>query len=93
MVTHLHLYITDRLCENCVNDVCVSIIFLDSSDDVDQQGGQLTPEQDALQHIKACKDKSFLKEMFINSTKGWTPLVAVMVVFVNWLLDSAPVDC
>lgn len=69
---HLHLYIKNSLCENCVNDFCISIIFLDSSDDVDQQGGQLTPEQDAMQHIKACKDKSFLKEMFINSTKGWS---------------------
>lgn len=72
MITHLHLYIKNSLCENCVNNFCISIIFLDSSDDVDKQGGQLTPEQDAMQHIKACKDKSFLKEMFINSTKGWS---------------------
>ncbi|MED6289138.1 hypothetical protein CHARACLAT_033227 [Characodon lateralis] len=29
-----------------------------------------TPEQDALEHIVACKDKPFLEEQFINPFKG-----------------------
>ncbi|XP_044027833.1 uncharacterized protein LOC122864451 isoform X2 [Siniperca chuatsi] len=37
---------------------------------VEQQGRQLTPEQDALEHIKACRDKHFLEEMFIDPLKG-----------------------
>ncbi|XP_049890842.1 uncharacterized protein LOC126384039 isoform X1 [Epinephelus moara] len=36
----------------------------------EQQGSHLTPEQDALQHIKACRDKPFLEDRFINPLKG-----------------------
>ncbi|KAM4725561.1 uncharacterized protein FYW61_013665 isoform 2-T3 [Anableps anableps] len=35
-----------------------------------QQRGKQTPEQDALEHIVACKDKPFLEEQFIDSFKG-----------------------
>ncbi|XP_029700999.1 uncharacterized protein isoform X2 [Takifugu rubripes] len=31
---------------------------------------QLTPEQDALEHIRACRDKPFLEQKFINPDKG-----------------------
>ncbi|KAK5854698.1 hypothetical protein PBY51_004870 [Eleginops maclovinus] len=31
---------------------------------------QLTPEQDALEYMLACRDKPFLEEKFINSFKG-----------------------
>ncbi|XP_045915514.1 uncharacterized protein LOC123977076 [Micropterus dolomieu] len=40
------------------------------SDAVEQEGTQLTPEQDALEHIKACRDKGFLEERFIDPIKG-----------------------
>ncbi|XP_039978355.1 LOW QUALITY PROTEIN: uncharacterized protein LOC120786776 [Xiphias gladius] len=39
-------------------------------DDVEPRGSKLTPEQDALEHIKACRDKPFLEEMFIDPFKG-----------------------
>ena len=32
--------------------------------------GPLTPVQDALEHIKAQRDKGFLQEKFIDSFKG-----------------------
>ncbi|XP_014851727.1 PREDICTED: uncharacterized protein LOC106923279 isoform X2 [Poecilia mexicana] len=35
-----------------------------------EQRGKQTPEQDALEHIVACKDKPFLEERFIDSFKG-----------------------
>ncbi|XP_026156664.1 uncharacterized protein LOC113126760 [Mastacembelus armatus] len=38
--------------------------------DVERQGRQLSPEQDALKHIKARRDKPFLEEMFIDLFKG-----------------------
>ncbi|XP_029976872.1 histone-lysine N-methyltransferase set-1-like [Salarias fasciatus] len=37
---------------------------------METHNSQLTPEQDALQHIAACRDKPFLKERFIDSFKG-----------------------
>ncbi|XP_075962356.1 uncharacterized protein LOC142965335 isoform X3 [Anarhichas minor] len=37
---------------------------------MDKQRRQLTPEQDALEHILACRDKRFLEERFIDSFKG-----------------------
>ncbi|XP_072227139.1 uncharacterized protein [Leuresthes tenuis] len=40
------------------------------SGDVDQQDRLLTPVQDALEHIKARRDKPFLQEKFIDSFKG-----------------------
>lgn len=40
-------------------------------DAVEQRGRSLTPEQDALEHIKACRDKPFLEEMFIDPSKGF----------------------
>ncbi|XP_047460236.1 uncharacterized protein LOC125019481 [Mugil cephalus] len=40
------------------------------SGDVRQQGRRLTPQQDALEHIKARRDKHFLEEKFIDSLKG-----------------------
>lgn len=44
------------------------------------QRRQLTPEQDALEHIVDCRDKSFLEERFIDSLKGrCTLLIAVYV--------------
>ncbi|XP_040909011.1 uncharacterized protein LOC121191726 isoform X2 [Toxotes jaculatrix] len=47
-----------------------SDVLLQQNDNVEQQGRQLTPEQDSLGHIKACRDKPFLEEMFIDSFKG-----------------------
>ncbi|XP_067468322.1 uncharacterized protein [Thunnus thynnus] len=44
--------------------------FPQQSDVVAQQGIQLTPEQDALEHIKACRDKPSLEERFIDPSKG-----------------------
>eukprot|EP00064_Thunnus_orientalis_P019641 superscaffoldBa00005002_g19766 len=43
--------------------------FPQQSDVVAQQGIQLTPEQDALEHIKACRDKPSLEERFIDPSK------------------------
>ncbi|KAI4817450.1 hypothetical protein KUCAC02_010851 [Chaenocephalus aceratus] len=37
---------------------------------MEKQRRQLTPEQDALEYIVACRDKPFLEEKFINSFKG-----------------------
>ncbi|XP_051811567.1 uncharacterized protein LOC127536125 isoform X2 [Acanthochromis polyacanthus] len=37
---------------------------------MEKQGGEMTPEQDALQYIAACRDKPFLEERFIDSLKG-----------------------
>nr|XP_046274081.1 uncharacterized protein LOC124074833 isoform X2 [Scatophagus argus] len=37
---------------------------------MDKQRRQLTPEQDALEHIVACRDKPFLEERYIDSFKG-----------------------
>ncbi|XP_039675537.1 uncharacterized protein LOC120570916 isoform X3 [Perca fluviatilis] len=51
-------------------DIEESDLLLQQSDAVEQQDRQLTPEQDALEHIKACSDKPFLKERFIDSLKG-----------------------
>ncbi|XP_040928788.1 uncharacterized protein LOC114865608 isoform X2 [Betta splendens] len=38
--------------------------------DVDYPHCELTPEQDALKHIEACKDKPFLEGLFIDHFKG-----------------------
>lgn len=35
-----------------------------------KQRKQQTPEQDALEHIDACRDKPFLEERVIDSFKG-----------------------
>uniref|UniRef100_A0A3P8TAJ8 SET domain-containing protein n=1 Tax=Amphiprion percula TaxID=161767 RepID=A0A3P8TAJ8_AMPPE len=37
---------------------------------MEKRGGKITPEQDALQYIAACRDKPFLEERFIDSLKG-----------------------
>ncbi|XP_028256549.1 uncharacterized protein LOC114432624 isoform X2 [Parambassis ranga] len=42
----------------------------EEEEEEEQQGQQLTPEQDALEHIKTCRDKPFLKAAFIDSFKG-----------------------
>lgn len=34
------------------------------------QTKKITPKQDALEHICAYRDKPFLKETFINTSKG-----------------------
>lgn len=34
------------------------------------QTKEMTPKQDALEHICSGKDKAFLKETFVNSSKG-----------------------
>ncbi|XP_056256201.1 uncharacterized protein LOC130184300 isoform X2 [Seriola aureovittata] len=47
-----------------------SAVLLQQNDDVKQRGRQLSPEQEALEHIKSCRDKPFLQEMFIDSLKG-----------------------
>lgn len=48
---------------------------------MEMQGRQLTPEQDALEHIVAFKDKPFLEERFIDSFKGrCTLLISVYIV-------------
>ncbi|XP_029298586.1 LOW QUALITY PROTEIN: uncharacterized protein LOC115015426 [Cottoperca gobio] len=47
-----------------------SDVILQQRDDVEQQDGQLTAEQDALEHIKTCRDKLFLDERFIDHFKG-----------------------
>nr|XP_020474167.1 uncharacterized protein LOC109970738 [Monopterus albus] len=44
--------------------------FFQQSNDVEQQGRQPTPEQDALEHVKARRDKPFLVERFIDPFKG-----------------------
>ncbi|XP_031151492.1 uncharacterized protein LOC116047099 isoform X3 [Sander lucioperca] len=58
--------------ENCdaEEDIEESDLLLQQSDAAEQQNRQLTPEQDALEHIKACRDKPFLEERFINPFKG-----------------------
>lgn len=38
--------------------------------DMESQRRQLTPEQDALEHIVACRDKPFLEEIYIDAFKG-----------------------
>lgn len=44
------------------------LMFADVPEQLD---GQLTPAvQDALEHIKAKRDKPFLQEKFIDSAKG-----------------------
>ncbi|XP_062291642.1 uncharacterized protein LOC133996101 isoform X2 [Scomber scombrus] len=48
----------------------VSDCMPQQSDAVEQQGSQLSPEQDALEHIKACRDKPSLEERFIDPSKG-----------------------
>ncbi|XP_034027942.1 uncharacterized protein LOC117512090 [Thalassophryne amazonica] len=40
------------------------------SDVAKRQERQLTPEDDALEHIAACRDKLFLEERFIDFSKG-----------------------
>ncbi|KAK5883248.1 hypothetical protein CesoFtcFv8_019600 [Champsocephalus esox] len=45
-----------------------SDVFLQWRDAAEQQG--LTPEQDALEHIKTCGDKPFLEERLIDPIKG-----------------------
>ncbi|XP_041867585.1 uncharacterized protein LOC121656583 isoform X2 [Melanotaenia boesemani] len=40
------------------------------SDAVEQHGSQLTPFEDALEHMKTCRDKAFLQEKFIDLFKG-----------------------
>ncbi|XP_063755780.1 uncharacterized protein LOC134875235 [Eleginops maclovinus] len=45
-----------------------SEVFLQKRDAAEQQG--LTPEQDALEHIKTCRDKPFLEERLIDPIKG-----------------------
>lgn len=53
-----------------------ALIFIFFPDAVQQQAvtekqsRQLTPEQDALEHIKASRDKPFLEQMFIEPFKG-----------------------
>lgn len=37
---------------------------------MESQRRQLTPEQDALEHIVACRDKPFLEEIYIDAFKG-----------------------
>lgn len=37
---------------------------------MENQRRQLTPEQDALEHIAACWDKPFLEERYIDVIKG-----------------------
>lgn len=37
---------------------------------MEKKSRQLTPEQDALEHILACRDKHFLKERVVDSFKG-----------------------
>ncbi|XP_034748086.1 uncharacterized protein LOC117956880 isoform X2 [Etheostoma cragini] len=43
---------------------------LHQNDAAEHQDRQLTPEQDALEHIKGCRDKLFLEERFIDPFKG-----------------------
>lgn len=52
-------------------DALILNILDNSPDDVERQGRHRTPEQDALEHIKACRDKPFLEAMFIDPHKGW----------------------
>ncbi|XP_074468762.1 uncharacterized protein LOC141753956 isoform X2 [Sebastes fasciatus] len=58
--------------ENCdaEEDDEDSNLLLQQSDAAEQQGRQQTPEQDALEHIKARIDKPFLEERFIDPFKG-----------------------
>lgn len=37
---------------------------------MEDQRRELTPEQDALEHIAACRDKHFLEERYIDAIKG-----------------------
>lgn len=37
---------------------------------MEDQRRELTPEQDALEHIAACRDKHFLEERHIDAIKG-----------------------
>ncbi|XP_054461684.1 uncharacterized protein LOC129097029 isoform X2 [Anoplopoma fimbria] len=58
--------------ENCdaEEDNEESDLLLQQSDAAEQKSRQLTPEQDALEHIKTRKDKPFLKERHIDPFKG-----------------------
>ncbi|GLD59403.1 uncharacterized protein AKAME5_001140500 [Lates japonicus] len=47
-----------------------SDVLPQKNDDVERQGRHRTPEQDALEHIKAHRDKPFLEAMFIDPHKG-----------------------
>ena len=49
-------------------------IYIFLPDAVEQQAvmeRQLTPEQDAVEHIKARRDKPFLEEKIIDAFKGF----------------------
>ncbi|XP_059205277.1 uncharacterized protein LOC131984472 [Centropristis striata] len=57
--------------ENCyTEDNEESEDLVQQSDAAEQQGNHPTPEQDALEHVKACRDKPFLEERFIDPIKG-----------------------
>ncbi|TNN51936.1 Histone-lysine N-methyltransferase pr-set7 [Liparis tanakae] len=47
-----------------------SDLLLQQSDAAEQEDLQLTPEQDAVEHIKAQQDKPFLEERLMNPYKG-----------------------
>lgn len=46
----------------------------------------LTPEEDALEHIVACRDKPFLEERYIDSFKGrWSISVISRYINIEWI--------